>query len=137
MTNERNIANLWEGIILFCHSGQFLALRFRPHFALRFLAFVVQCLLGTLTGLDGPVLLHGSTCGTLWDPVGPCSTRILFIDIHRSHSTVQPGSAWFSHQSELRLHATAQLSRRLRSYLSMLHDVGRHKQQLYSLYSLY
>ena len=71
VTNERNIANLWEGIILFCHSGQFLALRFRPHFALRFLAFVVQCLLGTLTGLDGPVLLHGSTCGTLWDPVLP------------------------------------------------------------------
>ena len=78
-------------------------------------------------------------CGTLWDPVGPRSTRILFIDIHRSHSTVQPGSAWFSLvQPPVRAPAPCHSSAEcLRSYLSMLHDVGRHKQQLYSLYSLY
>lgn len=91
----KHIANLWEGIILFCHSGQFLALRFRPHFALQFLAFglfnvylVYQWY--RMTGLDGPVL-HGSTCGTqpgtLWDPVlrlSPAPCHSLAVSGHTS-----------------------------------------------------
>lgn len=62
----QNMENLWR-ISYGLGTGHFLASRFRPYFPLWFWAFVVQSLLGT-TGLDGPVLLHGSTCGTPWDP---------------------------------------------------------------------